>query len=167
MKKTALLVASLILIPALAFGSVLFILHRADTPDDESAVVTVSTEESSKTISETEEMPSKPEPDATPDRYYIYTLLEDGTYEIAANVNVTLPERLVLPAEHKGKPVTRVAENAFRGNTDIVSVVIPDSVISIGSFAFSHCAANPPDLYPELYEEFSDPKSSKKKALFR
>ena len=55
MKKTAILVAALILIPALTLGSVLFLLHRAEAPEEESAVVDVSAEESAKTPSETEE----------------------------------------------------------------------------------------------------------------
>ncbi|MBQ6183356.1 MAG: leucine-rich repeat protein [Clostridia bacterium] len=42
MKKTAILVAALILIPALTLGSVLFLLHRSDEPEDESAQVNFS-----------------------------------------------------------------------------------------------------------------------------
>ena len=41
MKKTAILVAALILIPALTLGSVLVLLHRAEAPEEESAVVEV------------------------------------------------------------------------------------------------------------------------------
>ncbi|MBQ6183357.1 MAG: leucine-rich repeat domain-containing protein [Clostridia bacterium] len=42
MKKTAILIAALILIPALTLGSVLFLLHRSDEPEDESAQVDFS-----------------------------------------------------------------------------------------------------------------------------
>ncbi|MBO4861115.1 MAG: leucine-rich repeat protein [Clostridia bacterium] len=38
MKKTAILIAALILIPALTLGSVLFLLHRSDIPDDEDLI---------------------------------------------------------------------------------------------------------------------------------
>ena len=49
---------------------------------------------------------------------------------------------LEIPATYQGKPVTEIGYAAFRGRTDIVgSVVIPDSVISIGENAFMKCSA--------------------------
>ena len=56
MKKTAILVAALILIPALTLGSVLFLLHRSDEPEDESAQENFSeTDKSGAEESSTEE----------------------------------------------------------------------------------------------------------------
>ena len=56
MKKTAILIAALILIPALTLGSVLFLLHRSDEPEDESAQVNFSeTDRSGAEESSTEE----------------------------------------------------------------------------------------------------------------
>ncbi len=56
MKKTAILIAALILIPALTLGSVLFLLHRSDIPEDESAQVNFSeTDKSGAEESSTEE----------------------------------------------------------------------------------------------------------------
>lgn len=55
-----------------------------------------------------------------------------------------MPESGVLeiPATYKGKPVTKIEYEAFSGRKDIVgSVVIPDSVISIGTSAFAVCSA--------------------------
>ncbi|GEM_PF-3705045 len=56
MKKTAILIAALILIPALTLGSVLFLLHRSDEPEDESAQANFSeTDKSGAEESSTEE----------------------------------------------------------------------------------------------------------------
>lgn len=46
---------------------------------------------------------------------------------------------LNIPAEIEGLPVTSVAENAFAGNGDITSCVLPDSIKSVGAKAFSTC----------------------------
>lgn len=46
---------------------------------------------------------------------------------------------LILPATLGGYPVVSVGEGAFRGNTKLVSVTIPDGVTQIDWFAFSGC----------------------------
>jgi hypothetical protein len=50
---------------------------------------------------------------------------------------------VAIPASIDGTPVTAIGEAAFspnyRGNQSITSVSIPDSVTSIGSYAFSEC----------------------------
>ena len=55
-----------------------------------------------------------------------------------------MPESGVLeiPSTYQGKPVTAIGSEAFRDRTDIVgSVVIPDSVTTIGESAFEGCSA--------------------------
>ena len=47
---------------------------------------------------------------------------------------------LILPASIKGKPVTAIADGAFEGSA-IRSVSIPDTVSSIGWFAFRNCTS--------------------------
>jgi hypothetical protein len=47
---------------------------------------------------------------------------------------------LIIPASIKGKPVTSICDNAFE-ESDIRSVSIPDTVRSIGWFAFRNCAS--------------------------
>ena len=46
---------------------------------------------------------------------------------------------IVIPATYNDLPVTAICENAFDGNDSIISVVIPDSVTSIGYGAFLRC----------------------------
>ena len=49
---------------------------------------------------------------------------------------------LEIPSTYQGKPVTAIGYEAFKDRTDIVgSVVIPDSVTTIGESAFEGCSA--------------------------
>ncbi len=68
---------------------------------------------------------------------WVYTLLADGTIEIAkyqgSDTIVT------VPAEIDGKKVTRIGEHAFDYCIDITDVTIPEGVTSIGDWAFSEC----------------------------
>ncbi len=60
-----------------------------------------------------------------------YTVTGIGTYENGA---------VVIPATYENIPVTTIKENAFKDNTTITSVSIPDSVNNIGARAFSGCS---------------------------
>ncbi len=44
-----------------------------------------------------------------------------------------------IPSEIEGFPVVSVADNAFSGNTDIISCILPDSITNVGTKAFSNC----------------------------
>ncbi len=61
---------------------------------------------------------------------------------------------LVIPSEYHGKTVTAIAEEAFFKNTDIESVIIPNSVTKIGGYAFYDCVnlkdVSLPDSLPEF-----------------
>ena len=48
-------------------------------------------------------------------------------------------DKVTIPAEYQGLPVTAIGEYAFLGNSSIVSLTIPDSVTSIGESAFAMC----------------------------
>ena len=91
--------------------------------------------------------------DPTADEYFVFTELEDGTYSIAAKNIRNMPSTLVFPSTYNGKPVTRIAENAFSAremydeeegyydtfSCEIKAVVIPNSVQVIGKCAFKQC----------------------------
>jgi hypothetical protein len=55
-------------------------------------------------------------------------------YNTAAGLNV------VIPANTNGYPVTSIGAMAFYGQTNIINVTIPNSVISIGFEAFTYCS---------------------------
>lgn len=69
--------------------------------------------------------------------------LTDGevtSYSIKGIGNVTNTD-LVFPATYNGKPVTLISSDAFKDNTTITSIVIPDSYTSIGMNCFRGCTA--------------------------
>jgi hypothetical protein len=47
--------------------------------------------------------------------------------------------KIVIPSVYNGQPVTRIMDDGFRFYTTMTSVIIPDSVTSIGGFAFQGC----------------------------
>jgi len=46
---------------------------------------------------------------------------------------------VVIPGTIEGKPVTRIANQAFKQKTSITAITLPDSVTTIGAEAFYHC----------------------------
>ena len=53
--------------------------------------------------------------------------------------NTMYLEEIVIPSTYKGKAVTMIADNAF-SEAKVKSITIPDSVTSIGDYAFSNCS---------------------------
>jgi len=53
---------------------------------------------------------------------------------------------VTIPAEHKGRPVITIAENAFAGYEQITDVIIPDSITTIKSWAFNETSLVSIDL---------------------
>lgn len=67
---------------------------------------------------------------------FSYTLSEQGATVTAYHgeeAHVILPERL------DGHPVIGIADRAFAGCTQVESITLPKSVLSVGWFAFSGC----------------------------
>lgn len=65
---------------------------------------------------------------------------DDGGYTLESN-NGAMGD-VVIPATYNGKPVTAIGENCFNTQNyryKITSVTIPDSVKSIGKYAFGSC----------------------------
>lgn len=46
-----------------------------------------------------------------------------------------------IPNTYEGLPVTSIGDSAFKGNTSITNIIIPDSVTSIGNRAFDSCVS--------------------------
>ena len=67
-----------------------------------------------------------------------YELSSDGLSYHCVGIGEADSRFIAIPPYHKGKPVTEIAEEAFR-EEEIRSVVIPDTVTKIGSYAFWGC----------------------------
>lgn len=62
----------------------------------------------------------------------------DNTVTITQYTGAT--RELAIPAMIDGMPVIVIGNGAFRGNTKLRSVIIPDSVLTIEDYAFSECS---------------------------
>lgn len=60
---------------------------------------------------------------------------------------------IVIPATYKDIPVTSIAPGAFRGNKTIKTVTVPDTVKTIGEYAFAECTALEKMLLPNTVTE--------------
>lgn len=69
---------------------------------------------------------------------YTFVDLSDGSVMIT---EADVSGDTSIPSELSGKKVTAIGDGAFFQNADITSVVIPDTVESIGIYAFSDCTA--------------------------
>jgi len=68
------------------------------------------------------------------------TFVENGKDGYAVKQgNKDISGAVVIPAAFAGKPVTAIASDAFSGNVNITSVIIPGSVTTINLRAFSGC----------------------------
>lgn len=67
-----------------------------------------------------------------------YTINEDGeSYSVTSLINSS--KVVVIPDTYEGLPVTGIDRGAFEGVESITSVIIPNSITSIGNCAFMHC----------------------------
>lgn len=71
---------------------------------------------------------------------------DGGELEVDYEVGIVLgvkgnPEKVVLPSEVNGKQLTTIYKDAFKDNTAIKSITIPDSYTEIGDGAFAGCSS--------------------------
>ncbi len=67
-----------------------------------------------------------------------YTLSIEGDYYVVSSTS-GLGKDVTIPATYNNIPIREVAENAFSGNEELESVVLPDSIVKIGKSAFINC----------------------------
>ena len=88
----------------------------------------------------------------------IYVLSESGAYYSVTGIEAGIyADELIIPDEYNGLPVYEIADGAFEGNTDIVSVQMGAGLHGIGERAFAGCAnlktVNIPEGVADIGEE--------------
>ena len=68
-----------------------------------------------------------------------YSLSPDHTYYTVSSIGACIDTNITILAEYEGLPVKAIDAYAFAGCTNITSIKIPDSIISIGTNAFMEC----------------------------
>ena len=64
------------------------------------------------------------------------TLSNDGSYYIVSGVSNCVNAQVTIPSEYNGIPVTAIGDSAFKGNSDLTSITLPNSITHIGNEAF-------------------------------
>ncbi len=68
-----------------------------------------------------------------------FTLSDDGTYYIVTGIGEDARGSVVIPSEHDDLPVKEIGASAFVDNISITSITVPDTVETIGKYAFANC----------------------------
>ena len=68
-----------------------------------------------------------------------FTLNSDNVSYTVSGIGICTDTELIIPSEYNGLPVTTIGEYAFNNCSSLTSVVIPDSVTSIGYDTFYGC----------------------------
>ncbi len=68
----------------------------------------------------------------------VYNVSGDGTHAVVVSY-IGSAKNVVIAEEYDGKPVTKIKNNAFDGKS-INSILIPDSIMEIGDYAFYNCS---------------------------
>ncbi|MBE6602690.1 MAG: leucine-rich repeat domain-containing protein [Ruminococcaceae bacterium] len=71
---------------------------------------------------------------------YHFDHIDSETVVITAYECSNEKHKLVIPDTLGGKRVIGIATGAFKANNDITQIIIPDSVETIGKYAFAECA---------------------------
>lgn len=71
------------------------------------------------------------------DLYFDYVEQDEG-YSVTLKSDIEIPNEIEIPSTYNGKEVTEIGQSGF-ANSEIVSVIIPSTVLKICDDAFSGC----------------------------
>ena len=76
----------------------------------------------------------------TPNRYFYFELLDDGTYSIEYNSNLPqLPKNVVVPPTYSGKPVTSIGFQALFQEDVMETCMLPNTITVLDYGVFRCC----------------------------
>ena len=78
----------------------------------------------------------------------VYDVSADGTYAEVIGYEGTAT-KVKIASEYNGLPIKNIYSDAFKANRNITSVIIPDSVITIGDSAFRECKSLDAIIIPD------------------
>ncbi len=68
-----------------------------------------------------------------------YELNSDGTAYICTGIGTATDAEIRIASEYENLPVTGIKESAFSGNQNLAKVFIPQSIETVGQYAFGGC----------------------------
>lgn len=77
--------------------------------------------------------------DAANEQLFDFKFILNNTAVVVISYKGTAAD-VTIPSRYKGKPVTVIDPVAFRNNSAVTSVTIPDSVTAIPDYAFGYCS---------------------------
>ena len=76
----------------------------------------------------------------TPNGYFCFELLDDGTYSIEYSSNLPqLPKNVVIPPTYNGKPVTSIGAQAFLQEDTMETCMLPNTITTLEYGVFRCC----------------------------
>ena len=82
-----------------------------------------------------------------------YEINNDGTYRIIG-IGSCEKKEVVIPSSIKGIQVTEIADNAFEGQSQIIALILPETIKHIGTRAFYNCTGLKQFTIPSSVETF-------------
>lgn len=70
-----------------------------------------------------------------------YSLNDDKASYSVTGLGECTDTDIIIPATYEGLPVTGICDSAFKDKIALTSVIISNSVVNVGSYAFSYCTA--------------------------
>lgn len=81
-----------------------------------------------------------------------FRLSDDGTYSILTEVYANGANEITVPSEYEGLPVKEIGSHAFMWCREVVSITLPEGIVSIGDYSLSNCMSLQQIVLPDSLE---------------